>query len=272
MPDLADRFRVKPGSKVKLADLDTRDTAGLDKQSVADLMGQAREKLFTLQRRLYAESKRAILIILQGMDAAGKDGTIREAFASLNPQGTRVISFKVPTSNERAQDYLWRVHKACPPRGDVHIFNRSHYEDVLVVRVEQLAPKDVWKRRYDHINALERLLHDEGTIVLKFFLHLSREEQRERLLERIHDPERHFKFNPGDFESRRKWDQYTAAYEDALEKCSTDDAPWHIIPADRNWLRNYAVARITLDALERIDPKLPRVEINIPEAEALLDS
>lgn len=272
MPTLSSRFLLKPGSKVRLPDYDTRDTAGLDKDAVASLMSKAREKLYLLQRRLYAEGKRGMLIILQGMDASGKDGTIREAFASLNPQGTRVISFKAPTSTELAQDYLWRVHAACPPRGEVHIFNRSHYEDVLVVRVEDIMPEKAWKRRYDHINAFEKMLTDEGTVVLKFFLNLSKDEQRERLLERIHDPERHFKFNPGDFESRQKWDKYTAAYQDMLEACSTEHAPWHIIPADRNWLRNYAVAAITLETLEHMDPQLPKVHIDEAKAEAMLDA
>lgn len=271
MPDLADRFRVAPGSSVRLADRDPRDDAGLTKDEVRDRMDEVRERLFLLQRRLYAEGRRALLVVLQGMDAAGKDGTIRGAFGALNPQGARVVSFKAPTSNELDHDYLWRVHNACPRRGEVGIFNRSHYEDVLVVRVEELAPQELWRRRYDHINAFERLLHDEGTVVLKFFLHLSKDEQRERLLERIHDPERHFKFNPGDFQSRRKWDQYVEAYQDALERCSTDHAPWYVIPADRNWMRNYAVARITLDALERMDPQLPTVMVNVSEAESLLD-
>jgi PPK2 family polyphosphate:nucleotide phosphotransferase len=224
-----------------------------------------------MQRRLYAEAKRGLLVILQGMDAAGKDGTIAKAFSSLNAQGTRVISFKAPTSTELAQDFLWRVHRACPPRGEVHIFNRSHYEDVLVVRVEGLAEESLWKRRYDHINAFERLLHDEGTVVLKFFLNLSKEEQAERLRERIHDPERHFKFNPGDFESRKNWDEYLKAYEEALERCSTDEAPWHIIPADRNWMRNFSVASITLAALEKMDPQLPTVEVDREAAERMLE-
>jgi len=271
MPSLPDRFRVKPGSKVRLADFDTRETADLDKEQAAALLEKARGKMFLLQRRLYAESKRGLLIILQGMDASGKDGTIREAFGSFNPQGTRVISFKAPTSTELAQDYLWRVHNACPPRGEVHIFNRSHYEDVLIVRVEDIVPEKAWKRRYEHINNFEKMLTDEGTVVLKFFLNLSKDEQRERLLERIHDPERHFKFNPGDFDSRRKWDLYVDAYQDMLENCSTEHAPWHIIPADRNWLRNYAVAAITLETIERIDPQLPRVEVDASKAEAMLD-
>lgn len=270
MPDLTDRFRVKPGSKVRLAECDPRDTAGLDKEQAALLMAKAREKIFLLQRRLYAEGKRGLLIILQGMDASGKDGTIREAFASLNAQGTRVVSFKAPTSTELAQDYLWRIHQACPPRGEVHIFNRSHYEDVLVVRVEQIVPEKAWKRRYEHINAFEKMLTDEGTVVLKFFLNLSKDEQRERLLERIHDPERHFKFNEGDLDSRKKWEHYVEAFQDALEECSTDHAPWHVIPADRNWLRNYAVAAITLDTLERMDPQLPKVQIDAAAAEAML--
>ena len=271
MSKLVDRFLVKPGSKVRLADHDPRETAGLDKETVADLMAKARERMFLLQRRLYAEGKRGLLVILQGMDAAGKDGTIREAFASLNAQGTHVVSFKAPTSTELSHDFLWRVHQACPPKGHVTIFNRSQYEDILIVRVEGLAPESVWKRRYEHINAFERMLHDEGTVVLKFFLNLSKDEQKERLRERVHDPERHFKFNPGDLDSRRKWDEYVEAYEAMLEKCSTDEAPWHIIPADRNWLRNYAVAAITLDAMERMDPQLPRVEVDVAAAEAMLE-
>lgn len=271
MQTLTERFRVVPGDRVRLDERDTRDAAGLDKQTAAGLMEQVGRDLFLLQRRLHAESRRALLIILQGMDASGKDGTIRAAFGPLNPQGTRVIPFKAPTSTELAHDYLWRIHGVCPPRGDIHIFNRSHYEDVLVVRVEGLVPEEVWRRRYDHINALERLLHDEGTVVLKFFLHLSPQEQRERLLARIRDPERHFKFNAGDFESRRRWDDYTRAYEEAIERCSTDHAPWHIIPADRNWLRNYAVAAITLEALREMDPRLPSIQIDQDRAERLLD-
>jgi PPK2 family polyphosphate:nucleotide phosphotransferase len=215
------------------------------------------ERLSVLHNRLFAEGSRAVLLVLQGMDASGKDGTIRHVLTGLNPQGCRVVSFREPTANELAHDYLWRVHAACPARGELAIFNRSHYEDVVAARVRGLVDAKTWKRRYGHIRAFERLLVDEGTEVVKVFLHVSRDEQRARLQERLEDPEKRWKFQLGDLDDRRRWDEYAAAYEEAIRKTSTRWAPWYVVPADHNWARNLAVAQILARTLERLDPQLP---------------
>jgi PPK2 family polyphosphate:nucleotide phosphotransferase len=216
------------------------------------------ERLAHYQSALYAEGRRALLVVLQGRDAAGKDGLIRKVFGAFGPQGCQVTSFSAPSEAELAHDFLWRVHLAAPPRGRVGVFNRSHYEDVLAVRVRELAPEEVWRRRYDHINDFERLLTDEGTTVLKFFLHISQEEQRERLRRRLTNPEKNWKFREGDLDDRALWTGYARAYEDALSRCSTPWAPWYVVPADKKPVRNYLVAHVLVDTLARMDPQYPR--------------
>ncbi len=251
-------LRVDAGSAPHLDKRDPGARVGADdKQEGVARIAELVERLGVLHTRLYAEAKRSLLLVLQGMDASGKDGTIRTVFTGVNPQGCRVESFKVPTVTELAHDYLWRVHNACPARGEIVIFNRSHYEDVIAVRVRKLAPEKVWRPRYDHIRAFEQLLVEEGTAVVKVFLHLSRDEQRKRLQERLDNPEKRWKFRLGDLDDRALWDDFTAAYEETLHKTSTDRAPWYVVPADHNWSRNLAVAEILVAALERLDPKLP---------------
>ncbi|MBN1542904.1 polyphosphate kinase 2 family protein, partial [candidate division KSB1 bacterium] len=206
---------------------------------------------------LYAQQKHRILIVLQGMDTGGKDGTIRHVFGRLNPQGVQVTNFKVPSPRERAHDYLWRIHPHVPGNGVISIFNRSHYEDVLVVRVNELAPKSVWKKRYDHINDFERMLVDEGTICLKFFLFIDKDEQKKRLQARLDEPLKRWKFNSGDLVERKKWDEYLTAYNVMLSQTSTDWAPWHIIPANKKWYRNLTIARIVVERLRQLDIRFP---------------
>ena len=251
---------VKPGSKVKLSDddaVDDRLPRGPEaEQQLAPLL----QRLPELQIALYAESKRALLCVFQGRDASGKDGLTRKVFGPLNSQGCVVSTFKRPTEYELARDYLWRIHQVVPPRGTIGIFNRSHYEDVLVVRVHELVPEEVWSKRYDQINDFERMLTESGVTILKFFLHISREEQKDRLLERIHDPLKNWKFQVGDLDERKLWDDYTEAYEDVLEKCSTDWAPWYLVPADRKKTRDLLVAQVVVEALERMNPQFPRVD------------
>lgn len=253
------RYVVPPGKKVRLADWDPDDTGeGLRKPAAEAQLARNIERLAQLQYRLYAENRRSVLIVLQAMDAGGKDGTIRHVLGRLNPQGCRVTSFKVPTAEERAHDFLWRIHRATPAAGEIGIFNRSHYEDVLVVRVRQLVPRAVWTRRYRQINQFERHLADNGTMILKFFLHISKDEQRRRLQARLDDPDKNWKITAADAEERRYWDDYQAAYADALGQCSTSQAPWFIIPANKKWFRNLAVSSILVQALERLDPQFPK--------------
>ena len=215
------------------------------------------ERIGELQELLYAENRHRVLIVLQGMDTSGKDGTVRKVLRETSPQGVRVVSFKKPSEVELDRDYLWRVHAQVPGRGEIVVFNRSHYEDVLVVRVHSLVPKSVWKKRYEHINAFERMLADEGTTILKFFLHISRDEQRERLQARLDDPTKRWKFQHGDLEERKRWDAYIRAYEEVLEKTSTDWAPWQIVPADRKFMRDFLVAGAVVKALEKLNMQYP---------------
>jgi PPK2 family polyphosphate:nucleotide phosphotransferase len=255
-------YRVKPGQRVRLTDSDPDDTAGAHKKDVQERLAQNVAKLTVWQQRLYAEGRRAVLLILQGMDTSGKDGTVAHVMSGLNPQGCRVTSFKKPSTLESSHDFLWRVHQAVPARGEIGIFNRSHYEDVLVVRVHSLVPKPTWSRRYEQINAFERLLAENDVTVLKFFLHISKQEQLERLRERLADRTKLWKFNPVDLEERKLWKHYMAAYEDALSRCSTDAAPWFIIPANKKWVRNLAVSEILLETLQRLDPQYPKPAVN----------
>jgi PPK2 family polyphosphate:nucleotide phosphotransferase len=254
---------VEPGSAAGLSKRDTDDRLGLASKDEARLqLAELVEEISKLHDRLYAEAARSVLLVVQGLDASGKDGTIRSVFTGLNPAGCRVVSFKAPTATELAHDYLWRVHAVCPQRGEIAIFNRSHYEDVATLGVKELAPKEVWKRRPHHIREFEKLLADEGTSVVKVFLHVSREEQGKRLRERLSDPEKQWKFRAGDLDDRARWDDFMAAYEDVITKTSTEWAPWYVVPADRNWVRNLAVARILLEALRKLDPKLPALQVD----------
>jgi PPK2 family polyphosphate:nucleotide phosphotransferase len=254
----ASRFMAEPGKKFDLAKLDPRDDKAFgDKDKAKAQTDKDAAAIDALQDRLFAEGKRALLVVLQGIDCSGKDGTVRAVFNSCGPIGVTVTPFKAPTPPELAQDYLWRVHAACPARGMIGVFNRSHYEDVLVVKVKKFASPEAIERRYDEINAFEKLLSQNGTRILKFMLHISKDEQAERLRERVATPEKRWKFNPGDLDDRALWDDYMAAYETMVARCSTAHAPWHVIPADRNWVRNAAIARIVRETLEEMNPQYP---------------
>jgi PPK2 family polyphosphate:nucleotide phosphotransferase len=255
---MLDRLRVAPGDAARLDDRDPRDDLGLtDKASAKDVGENLLGELFDLQRLLWAEDRRSVLLVLQGMDTSGKDGTIRRVFTGLNPQGVHVASFKKPTEHELDHDYLWRVHAACPPRGSLGIFNRSHYEDVGIVRVNRWIDEDEVQRRFGQIRRFEQHLADNGTAIRKVFLHISKDEQRERLQERIDTPEKHWKFNLDDLEARKQWDDYMRAYEDAITATSMEDAPWFVVPADRKWVRDVAVTTILADALRSMDLRPP---------------
>lgn len=248
------------GKPVRLADYAPDYTGDFEKDAAKDQTKANRDRLHDLQEILYAEHKRALLIVLQAMDAGGKNSTVRHVMKGINPQGVQVASFVVPTPEELDHDFLWRVHHHTPGKGMIGIFNRSHYEDVLVVRVENLVSQEIWQRRYDHINAFERLLADSGVTILKFFLHISRQEQKERFQDRLDRPDKHWKFSRGDLDVRAKWDQYMAAYEDALTRCNTSYAPWYIIPADKKWYRNLVVSNILVETLEQLDLQYPEPE------------
>ncbi len=257
-------IRVASGERPGIAGRDARDDLGFGSKEQAQIrLDEVRARLELLQQRLYAEGRRSVLLVLQGLDASGKDGVVRTVFEGVNPQGVRVASFRAPTSTELAHDYLWRVHAALPARGEIGIFNRSHYEDVVAVRMLELQPPKTWKRRPGHIVAWERMLVDEGTTLVKVFLNVSKAEQRERLQERIDDPEKRWKFRKGDLDVRARFDEYLDAYEDVIAETSSEHAPWHVVPADRNWVKSLAVAELLVDALERIDPRLPEPEEGI---------
>ena len=252
------RLRIEPSSHVRLAKISTDATPGCaDKESAVESLGETLLDLRKLQYRLFAENRRAVLVVLQGMDAAGKDGVVRHVMAGLNPQGCRVTSFKVPSALEKQHDFLWRIHQAVPPAGEIGVFNRSHYEDVLVARVRALVPPAVWKSRYEMINAFERYLSDNGVTIVKIYLHISRKEQVQRLRDRLDDPDRNWKFTPADIEERRFWDDYQQAYADMLGRCSTPCAPWYVIPSDRKWYRNWAVAEILHATMKNMDLRFP---------------
>ncbi len=257
---LVDRLRVREGDAPDLRRRPTEDDLGLSKDEALARLARTRERIDVLQQRLYAEGERSLLLVVQAMDAAGKDGTLRNVLTGLNPAGIRVTSFKAPGGPEAQHDYLWRVHQVTPRRGEIAVFNRSHYEDVLVVRVKGFVPEPVWRRRYAHLRHFEELLTDEGTTVVKVFLHVSKDEQARRFQERLDDPEKRWKFRLGDLEDRALWDEFQHAYEDAIRETSTADCPWYVVPADSNSRRNMAVGEILLDALERIDPRLPPSE------------
>lgn len=251
-------FTLPPGSKFRFKEFDPGWTGTFKSKGEARKQTkQNLERLNELQEMLYAQNKYALLIVLQGMDTAGKDGAIKHVMGAFNPQGVQVTSFKVPTEEEYAHDFLWRVHKATPRRRMVGIFNRSHYEDVLAARVLQIVPEGVWSRRYAHINDFERLLADNGVSIAKFYLHISREEQAERLRARQQTPSKQWKFSPGDLEQRKLWDDYIAAFEDALTKCNTKCAPWYVIPANRKWYRNLAISEILVQTMAKMDLRYP---------------
>ena len=256
------QYRVAPGSRIDLSTWDPDDKSLFegDKKDAEAVLPQLNLRLETLQELLYAEGKHKVLIVLQGMDTAGKDGTIRHVFEGVNPQGVRVASFKVPTPVELAHDYLWRIHQETPGSGQIVIFNRSHYEDVLVVRVHNLVPPEVWGRRYEQINAFEKQLVEEGATILKFFLHISKGEQKKRLQERLDIPEKRWKFSKGDLAERKRWGEYMAAYETLLTKTSTSHAPWYIVPANRKWYRNLVISHVIIEALEGLDMHFPEPE------------
>ena len=252
-------WSVKPGAKVNIATLDPTETRGLQggRKAAEAAIAADQAALIELQTRLWAEGKRSLLLVLQGTDASGKDGTIAHVFGGVNPQGTRVTSFKPPTAEELAHDFLWRVHLAMPRAGEIGIFNRSHYEDVLVARVRKLVPKAVWKQRYSDITAFESLLTEGGTTIVKCCLLISRDEQRRRFEERLKDPQKRWKFQRGDLEDRALWKEYQTAYSEAIERTSTKAAPWFVIPADHKWYRNWAVSRLLIETLTAMDPKYP---------------
>ena len=251
---------VHPGEPARLGDRDPRFDLGLDKEEGKARLEELRERLADLHNRLFAEGRHTVLLVLQGLDASGKDGVIRSVFSGVNPQGCRIVSFRSPTSTELAHDYLWRVHGAMPARGEIGIFNRSHYEDIVTVRMLDLAPEEVWRRRAGHIREWERMLVDEGTRLVKVFLDVSSEEQRARLQERIDDPQKRWKFRRDDLRVRARFGDYRAAWDEAITETSTDWAPWHVVPADRNWVKALATAALLVEALEALDPQLPPAE------------
>ena len=266
------RYRIEPGEQLrlvssdqlgggKLVELDPNETEHYrNKKDVAEELKRQRERIAELQARLYAENKQSLLIVLQAMDTGGKDGTIKHVFRGVNPQGCRVWSFKVPSAEELAHDFLWRYHQHTPQRGMITIFNRSHYEDVLVVRVKNLVPDEVWRRRYEMINEWEHTLTLNNTAIIKFFLYISKDEQKRRLESRLEDPEKHWKFSSADLKERVFWDTYMAAYQDAINNCSTEYAPWYAVPANHKWYRNLVIARTIADTLETMNPQFPAAE------------
>ncbi len=263
---------IEPGTKVKLKNFDPGYTGdyGNDKDEAKDELENLKEKMAKLQNLLYAEDKHALLIVLQGMDACGKDGTIRTVMSGVNPQGCQVTSFKVPSDEERDHDFLWRIYKALPAKGNIGIFNRSHYEDVLVVRVHNLVAPEVWKERYEMINDFEKTLAKNGIVILKFFLHISKDEQAERFRERLQDPAKNWKFSTSDLKEREYWDLYQEAFEDAISKTSTKWAPWYIVPSNKKWFRNLVISKAIVETLEGLNMKFPEPPKNLPKPEMVV--
>ncbi len=261
-----DRYRVRPGVRPDLAAIDTSDHSlepHMDKNAARAELKRCNQRLSALQHLLWADGSRSLLLVLQAMDTGGKDGTIRKVFTGVNPQGVDVVGFGVPSDVELADDYLWRVHARTPAKGRIAVFNRSHYEDVLIVRVEELVPERRWRQRFSHIRDFERLLVDEGTVILKVMLHISKDEQKSRLEARLEDPTKGYKFNPSDLDTRARWDAYMEAYAEALGETSTEAAPWYVVPADRKWYRNLVVSRILIDALESLDLSYPEPDVDL---------
>ena len=268
--DFTKKHLIKPDQAVDLKSIQTKVKGPFQGKADAKVFtAETVDKICELQYRMFVEQKHSLLIILQAPDAAGKDGVIRKVLGKMNPQGCRTYPFKVPSTIERAHDFLWRIHRCTPAKGMISIFNRSHYEDVLVVRVDDLVPKSVWSKRYELINQFEANLVQAGTHILKLYLHISPEAQLERFKNRLDDPEKHWKLNPGDYAARDKWNDFRAAYEDVLSKCSTQDAPWFVIPADHKWYRDASVAAIVYETFKNIDPQLPVVDVDLDEIRAL---
>jgi PPK2 family polyphosphate:nucleotide phosphotransferase len=253
---------ARPGHKINLSKIDPNDTGGFDKEETLEKFCQLREKISQLQEILYAEHRRSLLLIFQAMDTGGKDGAIKNFCAGLDPAGIRINDFKAPSQEELDHDFLWRAHKATPGHGMIGVWNRSHYEDVLIVRVHKLVPKKVWKARYDQINRFEKNLTENGTTIVKFMLHISKDEQKKRLEARLDDPEKWWKFNPNDVKERAFWDDYQRAYEDAINCCSTDYAPWHVVPANQKWARNLFIVNRVLRVLKNMDPRYPKLSFD----------
>jgi len=253
------RYRVKPGQKVKLKEWNPSDKSlfNMSKEESLAVMDGLRTDLKLLQQKLYAQGKHKLLVVIQAMDTGGKDGCVRHVFSSVDPQGIFVTPFKKPSEEELAHDFLWRVHEKVPAKGEIAVFNRSHYEDIIAVRVKEIYPKSVWEKRYRHVKDFEKMLVDEGTVILKFFLNISKDEQKERLQARLDNPEKHWKFNPDDLKDRARWDEFMKVYEDVLEKTSTDDSPWFVVPSNRKWHRNLCVATIVIEALRELEMNFP---------------
>lgn len=255
-----EHYRISPGSHIDLSTIDAgaKDVhRDLKKDSSQPVLARMNRELADLQRLLWSDGRQSLLVVLQAMDTGGKDGTIRKVFSGVNPQGVDVYGFGVPGPHEADHDYLWRVHLRTPARGRIGVFNRSHYEDVLVVRVNELVPERVWSKRYDHIRNFENMLSDEGTTIVKIMLHISKEEQKERLRARLDDPSKNYKFNPSDLSSRHRWDDYMVAYEDAISQTSTEAAPWYVVPSDRKWYRNLVISQILIDTIKDMDLAYP---------------
>jgi PPK2 family polyphosphate:nucleotide phosphotransferase len=264
--------RLEVGRRVKLAEIPTKVSGTFEnKEQARAFAAETNEEIRDLQYRLFVERRQSLLIVLQAPDAAGKDGLMRNVLGKMNPQGCRTYPFKAPSTEELAHDFLWRIHRCTPGRGNVSVFNRSHYEDVLVVRVEDLVPRNVWSRRYDAINHFEQNLVDHGTKILKFYLHISPEEQLERFKKRLDNPAKHWKLNVGDYRVRDKWNAYREAYEQALERCNHADSPWYVIPADQKWYRDAAVAAIVRDTLAAMNPQMPPVDVDLEEIRSLYE-
>jgi PPK2 family polyphosphate:nucleotide phosphotransferase len=260
---MSSEHQLIPGKNVRLEGITTRAKSFHDDRETAEReFSELRDEFVDLQRKLYADGRHKLLIVLQAMDAGGKDGTIRSVFRGVNPQGVRITSFKKPSDDELAHDYLWRIHRAVPANGMIGVFNRSQYEDVLVVRVENFVPKGVWESRFEQINQFERMLTETGTTILKFYLHISKEEQAERFQARLDDPTKNWKFSIDDLEKRKKWDEYLVAYEDVINLCTTDWAPWYVIPSDQKWYRDLAIARVVVKTLRKLDLRFPKTAID----------
>ena len=270
-PPVGELLRASDGAGAIVDHINPRSTPGIEDRAAAESeMPALADRLDELQERLWVEGTRSLLVVLQGMDTSGKGGALRHVFSAMNPAGVEVASFKKPTEEELSHDFLWRIERRLPVPGEVMVFDRSHYEDVLVARVHSLVPEHVWRARYGEIVAFEERVAERGTTIVKCMLHISYDEQRERLLARLDDPAKHWKFNPGDIVERRHWGQYMAAYDDAIRECSTDAAPWFVVPADRKWYRNWAISRLLVETLERLDPRLPQPELDVEASKALL--
>jgi PPK2 family polyphosphate:nucleotide phosphotransferase len=268
---VGDLLRADPDGGAILPGIDTRATPGVEDRGAADDdMASLAERLDELQERLWVQGTRSLLVVLQGMDTSGKGGTVRHVFSAMDPAGLEVASFKKPTEEELMHDFLWRIRRKLPAPGEVVVFDRSHYEDVLVVRVHDLVPQEEWRRRYEAINEFERRVTEDGTTIVKCMLHISFDEQRERLLARLDDPSKHWKFREGDLDERGLWERYMAAYEDAIAECSTEIAPWYIVPADRKWYRNWAISSLLVETLDQIDPRYPQPDLDVEALKARL--